>query len=128
VLTTFPSITSTRTSFPFDSRMNRWSMMSSPRLQIVSSIDSTDAWLSAKITPVPCVPFSSFMISGVPPTSPISRSSRRGYRDISVSGTRTPRDSSSCRHPNLFRDRPIAVWSFTHGIPITRNCRTTAIE
>src|SRR6185295_5637647 len=71
---TSPSITSARMSLPFDSAMKRWIMMSSPRLQIVSSIDSTDALLSAKITPVPCVPRSSFRISGGPETSFISLS------------------------------------------------------
>ncbi len=123
-----PLITSTRMSFPFDSAMKRWIRMSSPRLQMVSSIDSTEALLSAKITPVPCVPRSSLRMSGGPPTSFIILSRSRGYREISVSGTGTPFRASSWRQLSLFFACSIADARFTTGTSISSKWRTTAIE
>ena len=43
-----------------------------------SMIDLAEAAVSARITPRPCVPSSSLMTHGVPPTSLITSSARRG--------------------------------------------------
>ena len=76
---------------------------------------------------MPCVPSSSLITSGVPPTMLISPSMSLVELANPVTGRPTPRRESSCRPRSLSRERLMACDSLAEKTPIISNCRTTAV-
>ena len=124
--TTLPPTTSTRMSLPPASLMNSCTRMLVLAALKASMIDLADAAVSARITPRPCVPSSSLMTHGVPPTSLITSSARRGPCAKAVTGRPMPSRASSCSARSLSRERPMATLSFRGKTPCTSNWRSTA--
>ena len=83
--------------------------------------------VSAKITPIPCVPSSSLMTSGAPPATSIRPSMSFVECAQPVTGKPMPSRASSCRQRSLSREREIPCDSFVGKTPIISNCRTTAV-
>ncbi len=73
-----------------------------------SITDSAAFFVSASTTPLPCVPSTSLMISGAPPTRSMTLSV--SFTDLAnaVTGSPIPWRARICKARSLSRDRPIA--------------------
>ena len=124
--TTCPPTTNARTSLPSASLMYSCTRMLTFAALKASMIDFADASVSARITPMPCVPSTSLMTTGAPPTSLMTSSALRGPCAKAVTGRPMPARARSCSARSLSRERPMATLSFSGNTPCISNCRSTA--
>ncbi len=89
-------------------------------------MDSTACWLSASITPTPCVPCVSLSTTGGPPTSASDWGRCEGLRATTVLGIEMPFCERSCRESSLSRAREMGANEFTSDTPMSSNWCTTA--
>ena len=90
-------------------------------------IASATFTVSARITPMPCVPSSSLMMTGAPPIRAIAGSTSRRSRTKVVRGMPIPWRLRIWRERSLSREFAMPVEEFAQNTSICSNCRTTAI-
>ena len=105
--------TKARMSRPSASLMNSCTRIATSAPWKASITDFADLCVSLSTTPMPCVPSSSLMTTGAPPTMSSRSSVRFESCAKAVTGSPTPSRASSCSERSLSRERPIATDSFT---------------
>jgi hypothetical protein len=98
-----------------------------PRPHKVSMVDWTPSGLSAFITPTPCVPLSSLMMMGVPPTASTALRMDSGVRAMAVRGMPTSCADRYCSARSLSREREMAMVELTLGTPARSKWVSTAM-
>ena len=93
----------------------------------VSMIASATLTLSARMTPTPCVPSSSLMMTGAPPTRSMAGRTSFLSRTNVVFGIPMWWRLRYCIERSLSRDVPMPLDEFAQNTPICSACRTTAV-
>jgi hypothetical protein len=83
--------------------------------------------LSARITPMPCVPSSSLMITGAPPTRSIAGRTSDLSRTNVVCGMPMRWRLRICSDRSLSRELRMPFEELAQKTSICSNCRTTAV-
>ena len=91
-----------------------------------SITDFADLCVSAKITPIPCVPSNNFITTGAPPTCSNTFSIFFGMDANAVFGIPSPAFANNCKLRSLSRERTSACDSTEEKTFICSNWRTTA--
>ena len=93
---------------------------------MASRTDSADLTDSARMTPIPCVPSSSFRITGAPPTLRIAERTSSLRRAKAVGGMPMSWRERSCRLRSLSRLLEMPWLPLAAKTPIISNWRSTA--
>src|SRR5213593_1292270 len=124
VTTRLPT-TSARMSFPSDSATNSWIRIVLPRDHRVSSTDWTACSVSARITPIPCVPWMSLSTTGGPPTASSAAPIWWGSRAMTVRGMLMSLRVKSWKQRSLSRERAMGC-ELLMGVPLINNSQPIA--